>query len=131
VEEDPSTLTVTLRPNTEGIDHQTLIAELLKEAKKEMLDEKTVRNGLDNEEGTASSFYLKGYDPNSTHLIYTRLCRVDNKYIMEMEMRVPKSTSSEDKAYKDFYIMAMESLCGFGSGDEYTPFWKFKKDYGL
>ena len=128
---DPSTLTVTLRPNAEGTDHQTLLAQLQKQAGQEMTDEKTVRSGFDNEERTASAFYLRGYAADNENLICTRLCRVDSEYIMEMELRIPRATSNEDKAYKEFYILAMEAHCGFGSGDEITPFWKFKKNYGL
>lgn len=127
--DDPSSLTVTLRPNAGGLDHQTLIADLLEVAKEEMSSEKTVRSGLDNEEGTASSFFLRGYAADSDDLICARVCRVDSEYIMEMELRIPRATSDEDEAYKEFYIMAMEAVCGFGSGDDYEPFWKFKKDY--
>lgn len=126
---DPSSLTVTLRPNTQGIDHQTLLPELLAAAKDAMVNEKTKRSGLDNEEGTASSFYLRGYAADNENLICTRLCRVDNEYIMEMELRVPRPTGDEDEIYKEFYIMVMEAICGFGSGDAYTGFWKFKHTY--
>ena len=130
-DDEASSLTVTLRPNTENVDHQSLAEELLKQAREKMTDVKTVRSGPDNEDGTASSFYLRGYAADDTGLICTRLCRVDSAYIMEMELRVPKANGSEDKAYKEFYIMVMESCCGFGSGDEYPPFWQFKKNYGL
>ena len=50
---------------------------------------------------------------------------------MEMELRVPQATSDEDRAYKDYYIMAMEANCGFGSGDEIPSFSDFKRKYGL
>ena len=130
-DEDSSSLTVTLRPNAEGADHQTLMEELLQQSMGTMSGAKLVRSGLDNEEGSASSFYLKGYAAEDGNLICTRLCRVDSAYIMEMELRVPQATSDEDRAYKDYYIMAMEANCGFGSGDEIPSFSDFKRKYGL
>ena len=86
---------------------------------------------IQNKDGTAITFYYIGYDSENENLICTRLIRVDSKKIREMVLRVPKAVNNEDRAYKDFYIMAMESSCGFGSGDELEPFWKFKKKYGL
>ncbi|MBR2048945.1 MAG: hypothetical protein IJ960_10160 [Oscillospiraceae bacterium] len=124
-------LNVTLRPNVEGMDHQTLMETLLAEAQEAMTNETTVRSGPSNEDGTASTFCLRGYAPDNDNLICTRLCRVDSRYIMEMELLVPFPVDNEDRAYKEFYIMAMEALCGFGSGDsdEMEPFWSFKKQY--
>ena len=129
--DDPSSLTVTLRPNTDGTDHQTLLSELQKVAVAEMVDVKAVRSGLYDQEGTASTFYLTGFAADDTDLICNKLCWVDNESIMEMELRMPKATTNEDRAHKDFYAKAMYAYCGFGSGKEPEAWWKFKKDYGL
>lgn len=128
--DEASSLTVTLRPNAGGADHRTVAAQLQKLAEEDMVGAQILRSGPDNEEGTASAFYLRGYEADDGNLICTRLCRVDSEHIMEMELRVPTAVDSEDRAYKEFYIMAMERCCGFGSGEEYTPFREFKKKYG-
>jgi len=129
-EDDPSTLTVTLRPNTDGADHSALLAELQKAAEAEMINVKRVRSGYADEEQTASMFYLTGNDAD-TGMINTRLCRVNSEYIMEMELLMPKATDNEDRARKDYYAQAMYDCCGFGSGEE-PPVWrKFKGKYGL
>lgn len=128
---NPSSLTVTLRPNTDGTDHKTLRASLQKSAEAEMVNVKRVRSGYADQEGTASTFYLTGNAADNTGLICTRLCWVDSEHIMEMELRIPKATNKEDKAYKDYYVQAMYACCGFGSGDEPPVWWKFKTKYGL
>ena len=92
---------------------------------------KVVRSGYADEEGTASSFYLTGNTAEQTDVICTRLCWVDSEFIMEMELRMPKATSNEDKARKEFYARAMYDCCGFGSGEEPPAWMQFKKKYGL
>lgn len=128
---DPSSLTVTLRPNADGTDHKTLLSELQKRAEAEMVNVKRVRSGYADQECTASTFYLTGNTADGTGMICTRLCWVDGEHIMEMELRMPKATDNEDKAHKDFYAKAMYACCGFGSNTEPPVWWKFKKSYGL
>ena len=128
---DPSSLTVTLRPNADGTDHAALLSTLQENAEAEMVNVKRVRSGYADQEGTASTFYLTGNAADDTGLICTKLCRVDNEHIMEMELRIPNATSNEDQAYKDYYVQAMYACCGFGSGEEPPVWWKFKSKYGL
>ena len=130
-QEDPSSLSVTLRPNADGTDHAALLSTLQKSAEAEMVNVKRVRSGYVDQEGTASTFYLTGNAADDTGLICTKLCRVDSEHIMEMELRIPNATSNEDQAYKDYYVQAMYACCGFGSGKEPPVWWKFKSKYGL
>ena len=125
-EDDPSSLTATMRPNDKGLG----LADVVRQAEREMTNVKRVRNGPDKE-GTAEIYYATGTVADDPGLICSRLIRVDGEHIMELELRIPRPMTNEDKAFKDYYMQAMYLTCGFGPGGEPPVWWKFKGKYGL